>query len=111
VALIAAGDDLRAHLSTLMTTLKQRLSVNRWQLMPSMTAVQPLLVGNNYEALALSEHLQAQGILVPAIRQPTVPVNTSRLRISLSAAHRVDDVIRLADAINQAEDVVPVQCV
>jgi len=106
VDLIAQGDALRNHLQTLIATLKQHLQVSRWQLMPSITAVQPLLVGNNYEALALSEHLQAQGILVPAIRQPTVPVNTSRLRISLSAAHRVEDVIRLADTINQAETVV-----
>lgn len=106
VDLIAQGDHLRSHLQTLMATLKQQLKVKRWSLMPSMTAVQPLLVGNNYEALALSEHLQAQGILVPAIRQPTVPVNTSRLRISLSAAHSVEDVIRLADTINQAEAVV-----
>lgn len=106
VDMIAQGDDLRSHLQTLITTLKQHLMVKRWSLMPSMTAVQPLLVGNNYEALALSEYLQSQGILVPAIRQPTVPVNTSRLRISLSAAHSVEDVIRLADAINQAEAVV-----
>ena len=106
VDLIAQGDHLRSHLQTLIATLKQHLNVKRWSLMPSMTAVQPLLVGNNYEALALSEHLQAQGILVPAIRQPTVPVNTSRLRISLSAAHSVEDVIRLADVINQAEAVV-----
>jgi len=54
----------------------------------------------------LSEYLQAQGILVPAIRQPTVPVNTSRLRISLSAAHSVGDVMKLAEAMNQAEHVV-----
>lgn len=107
VDLIAQGDDLRRHLQTLIATLKQQLKVTRWSLMPSETAVQPLLVGNNYEALALSEYLQAQGILVPAIRQPTVPVNTSRLRISLSAAHGVEDVIQLANAIHQAETVVP----
>lgn len=106
VDLIEQGDHLRSHLQTLISTLKQHIKVKRWSLMPSMTAVQPLLVGNNYEALALSEHLQAQGILVPAIRQPTVPVNTSRLRISLSAAHTIEDVIRLADVINQAEAVV-----
>ncbi|OYY50768.1 MAG: 8-amino-7-oxononanoate synthase [Methylophilaceae bacterium 17-44-8] len=106
VALIAQGDHLRRHLQTLIATLKHHLKVTRWQLMPSMTAVQPLLVGNNYEALALSEYLQTQGILVPAIRQPTVPVNTSRLRISLSAAHSVEDVIQLVDTINQAEHVV-----
>ena len=103
VTLIGNGDDLRAHLRLLIATLKANLHLKNWQLLPSDTAVQPLVVGSNHAALALSEHLQAQGILVPAIRPPTVPVNTARLRISLSAAHSVEDLLRLADAINEAE--------
>jgi 8-amino-7-oxononanoate synthase len=79
------------------------LQLKKWQLMPSETAVQPLLVGANQEALVLSEYLQKRGILVPAIRPPTVPVNTARLRISLSAAHTEADVLELAKTINQAE--------
>ena len=71
--------------------------------MPSETSIQPLVVGDNLEALALSEYLQKQGILVPAIRPPTVPVGTSRLRISLSAAHSLNDVKQLISAIHQAE--------
>jgi 8-amino-7-oxononanoate synthase len=67
--------------------------------------VQPLIVGSNHAALALSEYLQKQGILVPAIRPPTVPVRTARLRISLSAAHTEQNVIQLAQAINEAEKV------
>jgi 8-amino-7-oxononanoate synthase len=65
--------------------------------------VQPLLVGDNFKAVALGKYLQQQGILVPAIRPPTVPVNTARMRISLSAAHRMDDVLRLIAALQQAE--------
>ncbi len=103
INLIEQGDDLRAHLQNLITTLKQNLQLKKWQLSPSETAVQPLIVGSNHAALALSEHLQKQGILVPAIRPPTVPVNTARLRISLSSAHSKSDVIQLAKAINQAE--------
>ena len=103
VKLIENGDDLRANLRHLMATLKQNLQLKKWQLMPSDTAIQPLLVGSNHAAIRLSEHLQNQGILVPAIRPPTVPVNTARLRISLSAAHTEADVIKLAQAINQAE--------
>ncbi len=105
VKLIESGDDLRAHLNTLMAALKANLTLKNWQLLPSDTAIQPLVVGSNHAALALSEHLQVLGILVPAIRPPTVPVNTARLRISLSAAHSVDDVLRLANAINHAEKV------
>ncbi|MDX1914764.1 MAG: 8-amino-7-oxononanoate synthase [Methylophilus sp.] len=106
VKLIEHGDALRARLQTLIIALKQHLKVSRWQLMPSETAVQPLLVGSNHEALSLSEYLQTRGILVPAIRPPTVPVNTARLRISLSAAHQLQDVVALAEAINEAEEVI-----
>lgn len=103
VNLIEQGDDLRAHLQDLIETLKQNLQLKKWQLMPSVTAVQPLLVGNNHEVVRLSEYLQKLGILVPAIRPPTVPVNTARLRISLSAAHTQEDVLKLAQALNEAE--------
>jgi 8-amino-7-oxononanoate synthase len=103
VNLIEQGDDLRAHLQDLIATLKQNLRLKKWQLMPSFTAIQPLLVGSNNEAVSLSEHLQKQGILVPAIRPPTVPVNAARLRISLSSAHSKHDVLRLAEALNAAE--------
>ncbi|HSR02273.1 MAG TPA: 8-amino-7-oxononanoate synthase [Methylophilaceae bacterium] len=103
VQLIEQGDALRIHLQQLIKTLKTHLKLTQWQLMPSDTAVQPLLVGSNHDALTLSEYLQAKGILVPAIRPPTVPKNTARLRISLSAAHKEVDVIQLAHAINQAE--------
>lgn len=103
VALIEQGDHLRAHLRTLIQLLKTELTVNNWQLMPSETSIQPLVVGGNHEVLKLSQYLQEKGILVPAIRPPTVPKNTARLRISLSAAHSENDVLKLAQAINQAE--------
>ncbi len=103
VNLIEQGDDLRDHLRHLMVTLKANLQLKKWQLLPSDTAVQPLIVGSNYAAVSLSEHLQKLGILVPAIRPPTVPVNTARLRISLSAAHTKQDVIKLAQTLNDAE--------
>ena len=103
VTLIEQGDDLRAHLQRLIATLKANLKLKNWQLLPSDTAVQPLIVGSNHAAVGLSEHLQKLGILVPAIRPPTVPKNTARLRISLSAAHSEQDVIKLASALNDAE--------
>lgn len=101
--LIENGDDLRAHLQHLIAALKANLKLKTWQLIPSVTAIQPLLIGSNNAAVRLSEHLQKQGILVPAIRPPTVPVNTARLRISLSAAHTENDVLKLAQMLNQAE--------
>ena len=103
LTLIEKGDGLRAHLQHLISTLKANLQLKHWVLMPSITAVQPLVIGSNHAAVGLSEHLQKLGFLVPAIRPPTVPKNTARLRISLSAAHSEDDVIQLANAINNAE--------
>lgn len=103
VKLIAQGDGLRAQLKQNIKTLKAHLTCKKWHLMPSETSVQPLMVGGNHDVLRLSEYLQGKGLLVPAIRPPTVPKNTARLRISLSAAHSEADVIKLAQTINEAE--------
>jgi len=90
-------------LYSLVTLLKTELNLTKWQLMPSITSIQPLLIGDNFEAVRVSQFLQAKGILVPAIRPPTVPKNTARLRISLSAAHSKADVMRLMSALHEAE--------
>lgn len=103
VKLIEQGDHLRENLQNLIQYLKANLKLNKWRLMDSDTTIQPLVVGDNLEALALSEYLQARGILVPAIRPPTVPVGTARLRISLSAAHTLEDIKKLIAVIHQAE--------
>ncbi len=105
VQLIEQGDDLRANLKALIAYLKQNLKLKKWKLLESDTAIQPLIIGGNAESLAVSEYLQTHGILVPAIRPPTVPTGTARLRISLSAAHSLDDVKQLVAAIHQAESV------
>jgi len=110
-ALVAAvnvmqNDEARhKHLQDLIAYFKQHLSLKRWQLMPSDTAIQPIVVGGNEAALSLSEYLLTQGVLVPAIRPPTVPKNTARLRISLSAAHTLDDVNLLIQHLHEAEKV------
>jgi 8-amino-7-oxononanoate synthase len=105
VRLIEQGDGLRDNLYELIAYLKDNLKLSKWKLLASDTAIQPLIVGDNKEALALSEYLQTCGILVPAIRPPTVPVGTARLRISLSASHTLDDVKQLVAALHQAESV------
>ena len=103
--LIQHGDALRTHLQHLIATLKEALGrVGKWRLMASNTAIQPLLVGSNADAVKLSEYLLTLGILVPAIRPPTVPENTARLRITLTAAHTLQDVEKLVEAINSAQD-------
>ena len=93
------------HLRNLIAYFKENLSLKKWHLMPSDTAIQPIVVGSNEAALGLSDYLLELGILVPAIRPPTVPKNTARLRISLSAAHCLDDVKLLIEHLHAAEKV------
>ncbi len=71
-----------------------------WRILPSDTAIQALVVGASDAAVALSEQLAARGIWVPAIRPPTVPANTARLRICLSAAHTDADVDAVLAALH-----------
>lgn len=99
LTLIAAADDRRAHLAALIAHLRRRCDALPWTLLPSQTAIQPLVVGDNHHTLALAAGLRRQGIWVPAIRPPTVPAGQARLRITLSAHHRLEDVDRLANAL------------
>jgi 8-amino-7-oxononanoate synthase len=69
------------------------------RLLDSMTPIQPLILGEAETAIAASEALRAQGILVPAIRPPTVPAGGARLRITFSALHTRAQVERLLDAL------------
>jgi 8-amino-7-oxononanoate synthase len=99
--LINEGEFRRERLRQLVGQLRAGLNGLPWALMPSETPIQPLVVGSNEDAVVLSEGLRARGIWVPAIRPPTVPIGTARLRISLSAAHDAADVDRLIGALRE----------
>lgn len=101
--LIRNGESRRNQLRSLIARLQERFQPGRWRLLPSQTAIQPLVIGSNDEAVAVSESLARDGLLVPAIRPPTVPQGTARLRISLSAAHDAGDIERLAGALNKLQ--------
>ncbi|HEX6734802.1 MAG TPA: 8-amino-7-oxononanoate synthase [Azonexus sp.] len=98
---IAAGDDLRQRLFANIARLRDGASALPWRLLPSATAIQPLIVGDNAAAVALSTALWERGLWVPAIRPPTVPAGTARLRLSISAAHTADDIDRLLAALRE----------
>jgi len=88
-------DRLRQHIAL----FKACAGAHKLNLMPSDTAIQPLLIGDAAKAMQLSHQLDARGFLVSAIRPPTVPPNTARLRITLSAAHEEKDIRELADTL------------
>jgi len=89
----------RARLRELIARLKSDLEVLPWKLLPSETPIQPLLIGESRETVRASDALRGRGILVPAIRPPTVPRGAARLRISLSADHTREDVEALVSAL------------
>lgn len=97
--LIKDGSALRQQLMARIAQLRDGLHGLPWQLLPSLSAIQPLIVGQNNAALSLAEHLWEHGLWVPAIRPPTVPKGTARLRISVSAAHTEADIAQLIDAL------------
>lgn len=99
---IARDEWRRTQLAALVARLRAGAKGLPWRLLPSETPIQPLVVGDNAAALALAETLRARGVLVPAIRPPTVPPGTARLRISLSAAHTLEDVDALVAALRDA---------
>ena len=89
------------HLQALIQRFRQGMA--EWQacLLPSDTAIQPVVVGDAGTALRLSDHLAQQGILVSAIRPPTVPAGTARLRITLTAAHTEQHVDQLIESLQR----------
>ncbi|TCV92420.1 8-amino-7-oxononanoate synthase [Luteibacter rhizovicinus] len=70
--------------------------------MPSRTAIQPLLLGDPEFAMKAATRLEDRGYLVTAIRPPTVPAGSARLRVTLSAAHEADQIDGLLEALNAA---------
>jgi len=95
------GRRLRTHLKSLIQQLSTAPVPASWQRLPSITPIQPMVLGSNAQVLKASAELNEQGIWISAIRAPTVPLNTARLRITLSAAHTTQDVDQLVKALSQ----------
>ncbi len=98
---IETGEARRVRLRQHIAQLRAGLAgLEIGSLMASDTPIQPLVVGTNAEAVRLSAVLLERGLLVPAIRTPTVPAGTARLRITLSAAHGAADIAKLVEALH-----------
>jgi len=97
------GRNRRAHLQALVAQLDAGLRLERWQRLPSTTAIQPILIGDNAETMRAGAALYEQDMWVGAIRPPTVAPGTARLRVTLSAGHSSMEVAKLIAAINVLE--------
>lgn len=108
---VEASTEAREHLRNLLNYFKDAMKslsgeADVCTLWPSDTPIQPIIIGDSFKTLAISRHLAGQGILVGAIRPPTVPEQTSRLRVTFSAGHSFKDVDLLIAALKSAfEDV------
>jgi 8-amino-7-oxononanoate synthase len=93
---------LHRNIAALRAGLPGAIEGTGWKLLPSPTAIQALVIGSNDEALRVMGALADAGVWVPAIRPPTVPEGTARLRIALSAAHTREDVLTLLRVLADA---------
>ncbi|HEL8076853.1 TPA: 8-amino-7-oxononanoate synthase [Escherichia coli] len=94
------GDARREKLAALITRFRAGVQDLPFTLADSWSAIQPLIVGDNSRALQLAEKLRQQGCWVTAIRPPTVPAGTARLRLTLTAAHEMQDIDRLLEVLH-----------
>jgi 8-amino-7-oxononanoate synthase len=101
----ADGAARRAHLQVLIRQFRNASRFQGWRRIESDTPIQPVIIGGNSEAMHAAAALYEQGLWVPAIRPPTVPAGTARLRVTFSAAHTVNDVARLTAALTQLEPI------
>lgn len=99
--IIKREPERRQQLATLINRFRAGASQLGLPLMPSQTAIQPLMIGAAENAMLISQSLAASGILVSAIRPPTVPAETARLRITLTASHTSAQVDQLLDVLRQ----------
>ncbi len=100
---LMSDDSYRASLNKNIQYWKKTLRLNKWSLMPSDTAIQPIMIGKTEDALRVAQQLYQKNIWVPAIRPPTVPADTARLRITFSASHTTDQIDQLIQALMEIE--------
>ncbi|WP_038904731.1 8-amino-7-oxononanoate synthase [Dickeya zeae] len=96
------GDARRDALAQNVQRFREGAAGLPFRLLASESAIQPLIVGDNAWSLALSQQLRSAGLWVNAIRPPTVPPGTARLRITLTASHQPDDIDRLLEVLHDA---------
>ena len=96
------GDERREKLAMLIQRFRAGMTNPDLLLAQSDSAIQPLIVGDNQKALQLAQTLRDRGCWVTAIRPPTVPVGTARLRLTLTQAHEAQDIDRLLEVLHDA---------
>jgi len=97
------GIKRRSHLFDLITYWNKRSKFTKWHILPSSSAIQALIIGTNNEVMEISKSLNQLSIWAPAIRPPTVPEHTARLRITFNADHSFAQIDLLIEALSKIE--------
>ena len=97
------GKQRRTHLDKLIDIWQKEMHFSAWKKISSSTPIQPLILGSNANALLAAQLLDDAGYWIPAIRPPTVPVGSARLRITFSASHSEDDLRALINTLQSIE--------
>ena len=102
------GKARRRQLSQLITYWQNEMHFSDWEKVASCTPIQPVILGSNANALAAAKLLNEMGYWIPAIRPPTVPAGSARLRITFSANHSIEELKNLIQALQKIEQQVQV---
>jgi 8-amino-7-oxononanoate synthase len=98
------GKQRREHLHRLIDIWQKEMIFSKWEKISSCTPIQPLILGSNANALLAAKLLDAAGYWIPAIRPPTVPIGSSRLRVTFSANHSEADLRALIQTLQSIEN-------
>lgn len=99
----------RDRLNSLIKYFRKGAQILNIPLMDSFSPIQPVIIGDSHKTVAISDALLKKGILVTAIRPPTVAEGSARLRITLSANHSEEDVDHLLSTLSEALAPIPIQ--
>ncbi len=104
IKLIQNNPSLRESLWHNVRFIKEKLKALNFSIISSESPIIPILIGDSQKAVDMSNFLYRKGLLIPAIRPPTVPANSSRLRMTVMSTHTKEDLERLLEVLSDVQD-------
>jgi glycine C-acetyltransferase/8-amino-7-oxononanoate synthase len=104
IKLIQNDPSLRESLWHNVRFIKEKLKSLNFSIISSESPIIPILIGDSQKAVDMSNFLYKKGLLIPAIRPPTVPANSSRLRMTVMSTHTKEDLERLLEVLSEVQD-------
>jgi 8-amino-7-oxononanoate synthase len=111
LSIIRNDSNRRTHLNDLIQYFRELATAAELPLVDSQSPIQPIIIGESKAATQVSNALRLQGILVSAIRPPTVPINTARLRVTITANHTKKDIEQLVNTIQNVLKTIQIEAI